>query len=276
MENPLLDFSGLPRFAEIEPHHVEPALDELLAGNRARIIQLESRVSEANWHNFAVPLANLEEKLARLWATVSHLNAVRDSDELRCAYEASLPKWTEYHTEVGQNHDLFVGFKRIEASSEFTTLDQAKQKIIRNAIRDFRLSGVELKGAARERFAEIITELATLSNRFEQNLLDATDGWYLDIHEEVELDGLPESAYALARQTARMAGIDGWRFTLQAPAFIPFMMFSARPELRRRIYQAYVTRASNCGPNAGQWDNSEVMDQILTLRRELAELLGYK
>ena len=275
MENPLLDLTGLPRFAEIEPHHVEPALDALLAENRAQIKKLATQSNRADWKNFAVPLVLIEERLDRLWATVSHLNAVCDSEDLRRAYEAALEKRTTYQTEVSQNRDLFTGFKRINESGELDRLDLAKQKTVGNAIRDFRLGGVELEGTARQRFAEIATELAAFSNRFEQNLLDATDGWHLDLTAEPDLEGLPESARALARQTAELAGIEGWRFTLQAPAFIPFMMFSSRRELRRELYHAYVTRASDGGPNAGRWDNSVVMDRILELRSEQAALLGY-
>ena len=275
MENPLLDLTGLPRFAEIEPHHVEPALDALLAENRAQIKKLATQSDRADWKDFVVPLVLIEERLDRLWATVSHLNAVCDSEDLRRAYEVALEKWTTYQTEVSQNRDLFAGFKRINESGELDRLDLAKHKTVGNAIRDFRLGGVELEGTARQRFAEIATELAAFSNRFEQNLLDATDGWHLDLTAEPDLEGLPESARALARQTAELAGIEGWRFTLQAPAFIPFMMFSSRRELRREMYHAYVTRASDCGPNAGRWDNSVVMDRILELRSEQATLLGY-
>ena len=275
MENPLLDLTGLPRFAEIEPHHVEPALDALLAENRAQIKKLATQSDRADWKDFVVPLVLIEERLDRLWATVSHLNAVCDSEDLRRAYEVALEKWTTYQTEVSQNRDLFAGFKRINESGELDRLDLAKQKTVSNAIRDFRLGGVELEGTARQRFAEIATELAAFSNRFEQNLLDATEGWHLDLTAEPDLEGLPESARALARQTAELAGTEGWRFTLQAPAFIPFMMFSSRRELRREMYHAYVTRASDCGPNAGRWDNSVVMDRILELRSEQAALLGY-
>ena len=275
MENPLLDLTGLPRFAEIEPHHVEPALDALLAENRAQIKKLATQSNRADWKNFAVPLVLIEERLDRLWATVSHLNAVCDSEDLRRAYEVALEKRTTYQTEVSQNRDLFAGFKRINESGELDRLDLAKQKTVGNAIRDFRLGGVELEGTARQRFAEIATELAAFSNRFEQNLLDATDGWHLDLTAEPDLEGLPETARALARQTAELAGIEGWRFTLQAPAFVPFMMFSSRRELRREMYHAYVTRASDGGPNAGRWDNSVVMDRILKLRSEQAALLGY-
>ena len=146
MENPLLDLTGLPRFSEIKPDHVESALDALLAENRAQIKALESVSNQANWNNFVAPLDHIEERLDRLWATVSHLNAVCDSEELRRAYEASLEKWTTYQTEVSQNRELFAGFKRIEESGELDRLDLAKQKTVGNAIRDFRLGGVELEG----------------------------------------------------------------------------------------------------------------------------------
>ena len=276
MENPLLDFSGLPRFADIEFHHVEPALDALLDESRAIIKHLALVSEHACWKNFADPLGEISEKLDRLWAVVSHINAVCDSSEFRASYEASLKKWTIYQTEVSQNRDLYIGFSRIEASGELPNLDAEKKKIVTNAIRDFRLSGVDLEGHAQKRFSEISTELASLSNRFEQNLLDATDGWCMDLTDEADLEGLPDSAKALARQTAELSSFEGWRFTLHGPAYLPFMMFSERRDLRREMYHAYVTRASEIGPNAGKWDNSILMDQLLDLRLEQAKLLGYE
>ena len=276
MENPLLDFSGLPRFDDIESHHVEPALDTLLTENRAMISRLALVSTQASWTNFADPFFDISEKLDRLWAVVSHINAVSDSPEFRLAYEASLKKWTIYHAEISQNHDLYVGFKSIEESDELSTLDPAKRKIVTNAVRDFKLNGVDLQGDARKRFAEISTELASLSNHFEQNLLDATDGWYMDLKDESDLAGLPDSAKALAKQSAELADVDGWRFTLHGPAYVPFMMFSERRDLRRQMYHAYITRASEIGPNASNWDNSMVMDQILSLRLEQSMLLGYE
>ena len=275
-QNPLIDVGCLPRFAEIEPQHIGPALDLLLADNREMVRQLSDESDKADWDNFAEPLGIIADRLDRLWSTVSHLNAVNDSDEYRSAYEVALEKWTSYQTEVSQNRDLFSGLKRIKNSPKFDDLDKAKQKVIQNALRDFQLGGAELEGANRKRFAIISTDLATLSNRFEQNLLDATDGWYLDLNEESDLDGLPLSSRELARQTAELAGKDGWRFTSQAPSFIPFMMFSTKRELRRTMYHAYVTRASECGPNGGKWDNSKIMDEILALRQEQAALLGYE
>ncbi|MBO68687.1 MAG: oligopeptidase A [Acidiferrobacteraceae bacterium] len=275
-QNPLINVDCVPRFADIEPKHIEPALDLVLANNREALRQLSTNSDKADWDNFAEPLVAISDKLDRLWSVVSHLNAVNDSEEFRSAYEVALQKWTIYQTEVSQNRELFSGFKRIENSPQFGNLNKEKQKVIQNAIRDFKLGGSELEGADRKRFATISAELAALSNNFEQNVLDATDGWYLDLSEESELDGLPFSSRELARQTAERAGVDGWRFTSQAPSFIPFMMFSAKRELRRTMYHAYVTRASECCPNGGKWDNSKVMDQIRALRQEQAALLGYE
>jgi len=276
MENPLLDFTGLPRFLDIKAHHVEPALDVLLSENRARIEELVLHSEQASWTNFAGPLSAISERIDRLWAIVCHINAVCDSEKFRSAYESSLKKLTVYQTEINQNHDLYIGFKRINQSAALGELDPAKRKIVTNAVRDFRLGGVELEKNERKRFGEISAELAAFSNRFEQNLLDATDGWYMDLTDENDLDGLPDSAQASAKRVAELAGVDGWRFTLQAPSYVPFMTFSHCRMLRRKMYHAYVTRASECGPNGGKWDNCTLMKQIVKLRSEQAALLGYE
>jgi len=275
MENPLLDFSGLPRFSEIKSYHVEEALDFLLNQSRITTINLSKISEEADWDNFAKPLNEVSEKIDRLWAIVSHINAVCDSSDFRLAYESSLKKLTIYKSEVSQNQDLYIGYKAIQENTRLASLDAAKQKVINNAIRDFRLSGVDLSTKDRIKFRKKSEQLASLANRFEQNLLDATDGWYLDIYDQIDLVGLPNSAVALAKQTAESAGVEGWRFTLHAPSYIPFMMFSERRELRREMYTAYVTRGSEIGPNSGKWDNSEIMEEILDLRLEQAKLLGY-
>ena len=265
----------MPRFGEIVPAAIAPALDELLAESRARIVALEECAGEADWDGFAGPLQDLAERLERFWAPVSHLNAVCDSAALRQAYADCLPKLTAYHAELGQNRLLFEGYRRLADSRAFAQISPARRKVVTNALRDFRLAGVELEGQARERFREIATELATLANRFEQNLLDATDHWHLDLYDAADLAGLPATALALARQSAASAGQSGWRFTLQAPSYLPFMMFSDRRELRQQMYEAFVTRASDTGPDGGRWDNGELMVQILALRSELAQLLGF-
>tara|TARA_B100000029_G_C17607810_1_gene968095 strand:- start:4510 stop:6552 length:2043 start_codon:yes stop_codon:yes gene_type:complete len=275
MENPLLDFSDLPRFAEIKSYHVEEALDFLLDQSRMTITKLSKISEEPDWENFVKPLNEISEKIDRLWSIVSHINAVCDSSDFRSAYESSLKKLTLYKSEVGQNQDLYIGYKAVQDNMQLASLDAAKQKVIKNTIRDFRLSGVDLSNKDRTKFRNNSEKLASLANRFEQNLLDATDSWYLDVSDQKDLVGLPNSAVALAKQTAESAGFEGWRFTLHAPSYIPFMMFSERPELRREIYTAYVTRGSEIGPNSGKWDNSKIMEDILDLRLEQANLLGY-
>ncbi len=271
--NPLLDLSGLPRFEEIEAHHVEPALDEVLATNREQISALESHADIADWTSFARPLEDLDERLQRVWSPVSHLNAVVDSDALRQAYEACLAKVSAYETEMGQNQALFKGFQRLQETGEGA--GTARRRVISNALRDFRLSGVELDESSRAKFAVLAEELALLENRFEQNVLDATDDWHLDVVDASDLAGVPTSVCEMAAATAREAGQGGWRFTLKAPSYVPFMKFAKNRSLRERMYHAYVTRASEMGPGEGRWDNSEVMVNILRLRRQMASLLGY-
>ena len=274
--NPLLDVEGLPRFAAIRPEHVGSALDALLVSNQAVIGQLESAVrDDADWESFAQPLEDLEDRLQKMWSPVSHLNAVADTEDLRDAYQNSLEKLTTYRAALGQNKTIFQGYRNIQAHADFSGLDAAKQKVILHAVRDFRLSGVELEGKERARFKDIITDLATLSNKFEHNVMDATDGWALLLDVPADLAGLPESAITLARKTAESAGHSGWQFTLQAPSYMPFMRYSERSDLRRQMYEAFVTRASDRGPQADRWDNTTLMTQILGLRQELAALLGY-
>ncbi len=273
--NPLLDLGGLPRFCDIEAAVVEPALDAVLLRNRAQIQVLESGAKEACWDSFAQPLQEMEEELERVWAPVSHLNAVRDSKALRAAVDACLPKLSAFHSEVGQNRALYRGYQQIASARAFASLSPAQRRVVHNALRDFRLAGAELEGASRERFREIVTELTTLSNRFEQNLLDATDHWYLDLDDAADLAGLPDSAVELARETAQAAGLPGWRFSLQAPSYLPFMMFADHRPLREKMYEAYVTRASDVGPDGGSFDNATLMVQILALRTEMAQLLGF-
>ena len=274
--NPLLDVEGLPRFAAIRPEHVGSALDALLVSNQAVIGQLESAVrDDADWESFAQPLEDLEDRLQKMWSPVSHLNAVADTEDLRDAYQNSLEKLTAYRAALGQNKTIFQGYRNIQAHADFSGLDAAKRKVILNAVRDFQLSGVELEGKERARFKDIITDLATLSNKFEHNVMDATDGWALLLDVPADLAGLPESAITLARKTAESAGHSGWQFTLQAPSYMPFMRYSERSDLRRQMYEAFVTRASDRGPQADRWDNTTLMTQILGLRQELAALLGY-
>ena len=197
-ENPLLDFSSLPRFDGIQPEHVVPALDQLLAWHRKELEQLFTDVRHYTWDNFAQPLEDLNEMLARMWSSVSHLNSVMNSEKLREAYNDALPKITDFYTELTQDERVYRGYKAIAAAPEFETLSAPRKKILENHIRDFRLAGAELHGAAKRRFKEIESELATLTNRYAENVLDATQAWHLHVLDSRALAGIPESARAVA------------------------------------------------------------------------------
>ncbi|MFQ5754762.1 MAG: oligopeptidase A [Acidiferrobacterales bacterium] len=275
LTNPLLDLSSLPRFSAIRPEHVEPALDELLARNRAEREQLLARHDSHTWESFVQPLEDIGERLNRLWSPVAHLNAVRNSQPLREAYNEGLPRISEYLTEAAQDERSYRIYKQIAASPEFAQLQPAQKKIIENALRDFRLSGAELDAAGKQRFKEIQQELARLSSRFEEHVLDATQTWELVVTDEVDVAGVPETARAVAREAAARDARPGFKFTLDAPSYVAFMTYADRRALRQRMYEAYVTRASDRGPDAGRWDNSEIIVRTLRLRREAAQLLGY-
>jgi oligopeptidase A len=273
--NPLLDFTGLPRFGAILPQHIAPALDHVLAENRRALEQLLARDGPYTWDAFAQPIEDMRERVTRMWSPVAHLHAVMDNEALRAAYNAALPRLTEYFTELAQDERLYAGYQALAASPAFARLDHAQRKIIENALRDFRLAGAELPPAQKARFKQLQTELAELASRFSENVLDATQGWDLHLSDERDLAGLPETARAMARQAAQEKGLDGYRFTLEGPSYLAFMTYADNRELRRRLYEAYVTRASDQGPNAGKWDNSDLIVQILRRRREAARLLGF-
>jgi oligopeptidase A len=275
MNNPLLANSPLPMFSKIKPEHVVPAIDQLLAEARASVEQHLQATHHYTWENLVEPLEDADDKLSRAWSPVSHMNSVVNSDELREAYNACLPKLSAYSTEMGQNEALFKAYRFIADSDEFATLDTAQQKIIRNALRDFKLSGIDLDDAKKQRYKEISQELSALASNYEENLLDATNAWSKLIRDIDDLAGLPESALAQARQTAASHNEDGWMITLQFPSYISVMTYADNRELRREHYTAFATRASDQGPHAEQWDNSEIMEKILALRYEKARLLGF-
>ncbi len=276
MSNPLLTMDGLPPFTKIKPEHVEPAIDELLAEDRRSIEQLLSTTKAYSWDNLVQPLEDMDDRLGRVWSPVSHMNSVVNSEALRDAYNACLPKLSEYSTEMGQNVNLYQAYKSIKDSNEYHQLDTAQQKVIDNALRDFHLSGVDLPDAKKKRFKQIRQQLSQLTTRFEENVLDATQGWTKLIEDATQLAGLPESARAMAQQAAEQKNQNGWLFTLDFPSYYAVMTYADDRDLRSEMHAAYVTRASDQGPNAGQWDNSGVMEEILALRHELAQLLGYK
>jgi len=273
MTNPLLEMQGLPAFSQIKPEHVEPAIDELLALNRKTIAELLENNPRPDWLSVIEPIEELDDRLSRAWSPVSHMNSVVNSDELRDAYNACLPKLSEYGTEMGQNAALYKAYKYVAEND--TDLDAEQKKVLDNAIRDFHLSGVDLPEDKKARFKEIDQQLSKLSSEYSEHLLDATNGWVKQINDEAELSGLPESAMALARQNAQHRELDGWALTLDFPSYYPVMTYADNQSLREEVYRAYNTRASDQSDNP-EWDNSDIMEQTLALRHEQAQLLGYE
>jgi oligopeptidase A len=272
--NPLLDFSGLPRFADIKPEHIAPAVDAQIAENRALIQKLISDSAQPTWQNFVTPLDDAGEKLHRLWGQVSHLNAVMNSAELRDAYNANLPKVTEYSAEVGQNEKLFARFKALAGSDVFYALSKAQKKIIENDLRDFRLGGADLPAEQKPRFAELQEKLADLGAKFQDNVLDATNDFSLLIENKNDLAGVPDDILQGMAEEAQKENKPGYKITLHYPSYMPVMQYASNRALREKLYRAYVTRASEFGK--AEWDNSPNIEQILALRHELATMLGYK
>ncbi|VEJ08915.1 oligopeptidase A [Actinobacillus delphinicola] len=274
MSNPLLTTTGLPEFSKIKPEHIQPAIEQIIKESRETIGKLLTQ-SQFTWENFIEPMDNLGEKLQRAWSPVSHLNSVKNSPELRDAYEACLPLLSEYSTWLGQHKGLYDAYLSLKNSIEFSTYSLAQQKAIENALRDFELSGIALDNEKQARYAEIVARLSELNSKFSNNVLDATMGWEKIITDINELKGLPESTLQAAAQSAQSKGLDGWRFTLEFPSYLPVMMYAENAALREEMYRAFATRASDEGPNAGKWDNTAIMQEILTLRLELAKLLGF-
>ena len=272
--NPLLDFSGLPRFAEVKAEHVTPAIEQLLAANRALVEKLVADAGATSWAAFVAPLEDANEQLSRAWSQVSHLNAVVNSPELRAVYNENLPKITEFYADLSQNLKLFEKFKALKASPEYAQLSAPQKKIVDNEIRDFRLGGAELAEAQKERFKAIQEELASAAAKFEENLLDTTNAYAKYVERAEEVAGLPADVLQTAQEAAIADGKTGWKFTLHAPSYMPVMQYAEHRPLREEIYRAYSTRASEFGKP--EWDNTALIKQILQLRQEAAQLLGFK
>ncbi|MGH8702350.1 MAG: oligopeptidase A, partial [Burkholderiales bacterium] len=245
MPNPLLDFSGLPRFSGIKAEHVGPAMDQLLAAARAAMHAAER--APATWEDFVRPLEDATECLSRAWGQIEHLHAVLDSPPLREAYNASLPKITQFWTELGQNQQLFEKYRELKAAPEFAQLAPARRKMVENALRDFRLGGAELPAELKPRYAAIQEELASLSAKFSENVLDATNAWSIVIEDEKRVAGIPADALQSARETAEKEGKKGWKFNLQMPSYIPVMQYADDRALRATLYRESATRASEFG-----------------------------
>ncbi|AOI70895.1 M3 family metallopeptidase [Burkholderia ubonensis] len=278
--NPLLDFSGLPRFGEIRPEHVTPALDTLLADANRAVDAASANATPASWADVVEAVERATEPLGRAWGVVGHLNAVADTPELRAAYGENLPRVTEFWSSVGQNLALYEKYKAIAASAEYATLSVERKKILDNALRDFRLSGAELPEDQKPRFAELQEQQAALSKAFSDHVLDATNAYAYVAQDEAELAGLPGDAIEAAREAAQKDGKDGWKFTLHFPSYFPVLQYADNRALRETLYRAYATRASELGPQYGggnaEWDNTAIVADELKLRREEAQMLGYR
>ncbi len=273
MDNPLLDFADLPRFAEVRPDHITPAVDQVLATARATVQASTAEAVPATWDAVLAPLTDATEKISWVWDPVSHLNAVVNSPELREAYNSNLAKISEFYTELGQNLALFAKVKALATSADYASLSPARRQIIEHQLRDFRLSGAELPDAEKARFADIQARLSELSARFSQNVLDATDGFARYIDDVAELDGLPDDVLEMMRAAAEADGKPGYKLKLHFPFYFPVMQYANHRALREAMYHANATRASEFGP--AELDNTLLIGETLSLRDEEARLLGF-
>lgn len=275
MSNPLLNYTGLPEFSKIKPEHIKPAVEAVIKECR-ETIEAVAKIENPTWENFYMPQAMAGDKFSRAWSPVGHLNAVKNSPELREEYQACLPLLSEYSTWAGQHQGLYQGYLKLKNSPEFAHYSTAQKKAIENSLQDFELSGISLPADKQKRYGEISARLSELSSQFSNNVLDATMGWDIVITDEAQLKGLPESALEAAKLSAESKGKKGYRFTLEFPSYLPVMTYCENKALREEMYRAFVTRASDQGPNAGKWDNSAIIDEILKLRHERSQLLGFK
>ena len=265
---------GLPLFSGITPEQIKPAVESAIAQCKQTIDEVvESR--DYSYANVVLKIEEVDDHLGKLWSPVSHMNSVVSTDALREAHDSCLPMLSEYGTWVGQHEGLYHAYKSLKDSDEFAQLSEEQQKHITNTIRDFTLSGVALPAEQKKRYAEIQARLSELSSSFSNNVMDATMGWTKHITDEADLAGLPESAREAAAQAAHQKDLQGWLFTLDIPSYLPVMLYADKRELREEMYRAYSTRASEQGPNAGKWDNTDIIQEILALRTEMAKLLGF-
>ena len=270
--NPLLQQGGLPLFDQIKPEHVKPAIDNLLAVASQALETVTAPSFPSEWHAIAKVLDVATERLSTAWGSVSHLNSVADSPELRAAYNESLPVVTEFWTRLGADERLYAKYKEVKVS----TLDSAQKQALQNALRNFVLGGAELQGERKIRYAAIQERMAELSQKFSENALDATDQFSLYVKAE-DMEGVPEDVKTTAREAAEKEGKEGYKLTLKMPCYLPIMQFAKSSDLRQKLYRAYVTRASDQSDSAfAKLDNSQNIQEILQLRQEEAMLLGYQ
>ena len=275
MTNPLLQTTSLPQFSKIKPEHIKPAVEQAIDNCKATIADVLANNTEFTWANLVAPVDEVDDVLGKLWSPISHMNSVVSSEKLREAYESCLPLLSAYGTFVGQHAGLFAAYQQLSENDAFKDLNAAQQKVINNALRDFKLSGIALNEQDKKRYGEISTRLSELSSTFGNNILDATQAFSVNITDAAELAGLPESAKEAAQALAESQEKSGWLFTLDIPSYLPVMTYCDNQALRETMYRAYVSRASEIGPNGGEYDNSPIMSELLSLRHELSNLLGF-
>jgi oligopeptidase A len=275
MHHIVSNFSGLPAFSAIEPAMVQPAVEQALAACR-RNIEEAVAVTPVSWQSLITNTEETSDQLSRLWSPVSHLNSVLSSPELREAYESCLPLLSDFSTWVGQHEGLYQAYLALSQSAEYSSLSKAQQKVIQNALRDFKLSGIGLSDEKKQRYGDIQSRLSDLASTFSNNCLDATQAWFKHITDESQLAGLPEDAKLAAAEAAQSRELTGFVFTLEFPSYIAVMTYADDALLRQEMYQAYCTRASDQGPTAGQFDNSAIIEETLALKHELAQLLDFQ
>ncbi|MBE0401761.1 M3 family metallopeptidase [Halomonas sp. FME1] len=275
--NPLLETHKLPPFADIRAEHVEPAVEILLRESREAIDLLaqQAAATAPTWDNFAAPFEAVNDRLTNAWSPISHLNGTMNSSELREAYQACLEKLSAFGTWVGQHEGLFHGWKALKEGPAWASLDAAQRRTVENALRDFRLAGVDLPADQKARYGKIQSRLSLLSNQYSNNVLDATQAWHKDIDCLDALAGVPASALDTLKATAEAKGVPGYRITLDFPSFFPVISYADSRELRREVYTAFITRASDQSADAGKFDNAAILEEILSLRSDIAQLLGF-
>ena len=274
MTQSVWDATTLPEFSKVEPKNIVADLEALLEKNRNDIAAVVEKNAQPTWASLVTPLDEIHDRLSQFWSPISHLNSVQNTPEIREAYNASLPKLSDYYTELGQNKALYEAYKALAESDEAKSLTPAQAEALTQTIRDFELSGVGLEGEPKKRYGEISARLSELGSQFGENVLDSTRAWSKLITDEAELAGLPESALAQAKQMAQAKEQEGWLFTLDIPSYLPVMSYADSQELRKEMYTAYATRASELS-SEGKFDNAPLIDEILALRYEMAQILGF-
>ena len=272
--NPLLYLAGLPKFNEVKPEHISPAIDSLIAEGRALVETLATQTEAPTWENFALKLEDHSEKLGRAWSQVGHMNAVVNSPELREAYNENLAKLTDYGSDMSQDERLYAKYKAIQASAAFAKLSPTQQTIINHEVRDFKLGGAELPEAQKARFKAVSEELSKLGSKFEENILDNTNDFAHYVEDVADLAGIPADAIEAAAEAAKEAGKAGYKFSLQFPSYMPVLQYGENRALRETLYRAYATRASEFSKQ--EWDNTKLISDILKLKQEEAQMLGFK